>query len=374
MVSRYLYLFVFILGIISAVSFVSGQITCNPDLEACGTPITNAGYGAVQLCENCFICGLQDGVCPEDFASNETETIINRTIVLMRTDNTRINVYNEPVIYNSGNLACAEISGDCQEIEELDGNNWVSSSVTCSNPTPTGEYTALRAVCQNVPKTAGCYNCPDPDCRTTVRGVLFNNVSGEGVATALIVFRASNPNSNQEFQVQTDAEGAYQITDAARGYFNYTCLKAHYEPYEGQTLLIRNENIVDCPMRPAACKEDPQCSMESVAGQDICRSICEGESGCVFDQEIEVERMDQDNITVNASTLCDGRVAGSRITVARHNETHVTTIQCCTGIKTFVERPQLQISGNVSDLITRDYVRILDDDQVTAKIIVYKTD
>ena len=376
MVRGYLYFFVLVIGIVSLISIGSGQL-CDPGSDvSCGLPIDTDGQGAVQLCEDCFVCGASDGVCPEDFASNEPETVFERTVVQMRTDTTPFidNPYDNPVIYYTGNLACANISGNCSVVEQNNNGTWESSGFSCSD-TVTQNGLELRARCTDVPRTAACYNCPDPDCITEVRGLLYNSdYPDEGVDDALIIFKPVNPESPQRFEGRTNNLGLYSFNEAPRGNFTYECLKVNYEPYYGQAFLIRGENIVDCPMRPAACEDNPMCSMFDVDGQPVCRATCEGEAGCVFNQTIEVERYQDTPISVNASTLCDGRRAGAAVTVARHNETHVTAIQCCTGIPTYIERPQLQITGQVTDLITRDFVRILDDEQVNVKIIVYKTD
>ena len=376
MVRGYLYFFVLVIGIVSFFSIVSGQVQCTESTDSeCGAPITTPGQGAVQLCEDCFVCGILDGVCPEDFASNETETVFERRVVQMRTDTTPFTSYDAPVIYPTGDDACAVIGGACDEVQQNNNGDWEEApGISCSTNIGNNGF-ELRAVCTNVPKTAGCYNCPDPDCLTEVRGLLYNSEDpDEGIDDGLIIFKPVNPNSPARFEERTDNLGMYSFNEAPRGRFTYECLKVNYEPYYGEALLIRGQNIIDCPMRPAACEDDPVCSMFDVDDQPVCRAICEGEAGCIFNQTIEVERHGQSNITVNASTLCDGRRADSQITVTRHNETHVTAIRCCTGIPTFIPRPQLQIGGNVTDLVTRDFVRILDDEQVNVKIIVYKTD
>lgn len=54
-----------IIGLASAVSCSSiGNAVCG------NTPSSTTGFGAVEICNECYACGVSDGICPEDFYSN----------------------------------------------------------------------------------------------------------------------------------------------------------------------------------------------------------------------------------------------------------------------------------------------------------------
>lgn len=61
-----------------AVTLVAGA-TCQASSDfstlVCGsTPNSAIGYGAIDICGECHICGVADGICPEDFYAASTET------------------------------------------------------------------------------------------------------------------------------------------------------------------------------------------------------------------------------------------------------------------------------------------------------------
>lgn len=335
-----------------------------------GQTITTPGYGAVQLCEECFICGgLSDGVCPEDFASEEPETNQQRLRLLLKTD-TNLRPDTEDLfttIYETGADACPTLGGTCSFIEELTSSGWTTSSVNC-NADISNRPNAHRAVCENVQRTAGCYNCPDPDCRATVRGIAFNSETGEILEGARLRLRPVNPNSPvQPINIQIDNDGRYEEL-GIRGNFNLECVKENYDVHNVDVFVSRGENIFDCPLREASCN-DGLCSINNIEGVPICRAFCEGQENCAFEQSLTSPFSGQ---FLNLSQICDGRRADSVVTLGRINETHVETVTCCNQNPVATLRPSFDLTGEVSDLITRDFVRILDDEQVTVKIIVYR--
>lgn len=51
----------------------SSGVPCT-ELNVCGsTPNSRMGFGAVELCGQCAVCGVADGVCPEDFISDNLQ-------------------------------------------------------------------------------------------------------------------------------------------------------------------------------------------------------------------------------------------------------------------------------------------------------------
>ncbi|MFT4261464.1 MAG: hypothetical protein ACMXX9_03455 [Candidatus Woesearchaeota archaeon] len=370
MVRNLLFIAAFLIGIGLFIPLIQAQ-ACDPDSdEACGSfSITEPGTGAVQLCENCFICGVSDGVCPEDFASDEMETVPERLRIQLKGDNTiRPNDFDEySIIYNTGDEACPILGGTCQSIERYDGESWNASSITCSQDI-SNEEEALRAVCTNVPRTAGCYNCPDPDCTNTLRINTFDSTTGEPIPRASLRFTPENPQSTvSPIEIVVNEDGKLE-TDGIRGNFNVECVKENYEPFDIESLFIhRGTMIIDCPLREASCNEN-QCTIDNVDGVPICRSFCEGQNNCSFNMPYS-EVLDQ-NISI--ADTCNGRPAGSTVTLGRINDTHVEVAQCCNQDTQIISRPILEISGDVSDLLTRDFVRTLNNEQITVKIAIYR--
>lgn len=369
MVRRFSFIFILLIGLSIFLPLTQAQ-ECTPGTgSACGTfSISDAGYGAVELCETCFICGASDGVCPEDFASDEYETVPERLRIQLKADNTiRSNSFDTySTIYNTGNDACPVLGGTCASIEENIDGSWVLSSSSCSDDI-SAEDNAFRAVCTNVKKTAGCYNCPDPDCTNTLRINTFDSTTGEPIPRARLRFTPSNPGSSVDpIEVIVNDNGAYE-TEGIRGNFDVECVKEDYEPYDLELFAHREDMIIDCPLREASCNQN-ECSIDNVDGEAICRSFCEGQEGCAYNEPYS-EVLDE-NISI--SELCNGKRADSFVTLGRINDTHVEVAQCCNQDTQIIVRPLLNISGNVSDLLTRDFVRILNDEQITVKIAVYR--
>jgi hypothetical protein len=371
MVRKFFLNTIIILSLIFTLSTVSAQCDSGAT-SACGTyTISNAGYGAVELCDTCFICGVADGVCPEDFASNETETVAERLRIQMKVDSSikGNSADSYTTIYNTGNLACPVLGNEasCTAIETLNSEgNWVSAGISCSNSVASlpGAY---RAVCTGVQKTAGCYNCPDPDCTNTIRGTAFDHITGEIIPRARISFIPTNPSSSQRVDVIFNEEGQYETT-GLRGSFRVQCVRENYDVFEQEVFLTRGQNIIDCPLREARCNEN-ECSINNVEGTPICRAFCEGQEGCIYEEPYS-QTLEQN---VNVASLCDGKTANSYVTLGRINETHVEAVQCCNQDPQIIFRPLFNVADSeVTDLITRDFVKILDGQQVTVKIIAYR--
>lgn len=70
MKKRLLFLAMSVLAFILVFSLASAQTCEELNKNVCGTtPNSAIGYGAVDICNTCYICGVSDGVCPEDFYS-----------------------------------------------------------------------------------------------------------------------------------------------------------------------------------------------------------------------------------------------------------------------------------------------------------------
>lgn len=101
MVRKTAIILVSIIVIISAVALVQGFADTGPCVTfsnsqqtACGyTVSSNIGQGAVELCQNCFMCGDADDICPEDFGANcsgcaDPDCLVTITINVHKADGT----------------------------------------------------------------------------------------------------------------------------------------------------------------------------------------------------------------------------------------------------------------------------------------------
>lgn len=63
-----------VLALVLALSLATAPTCEELNEDVCGTtPNSAIGYGAVDICNNCYVCGVSDGVCPEDFYSSVTK-------------------------------------------------------------------------------------------------------------------------------------------------------------------------------------------------------------------------------------------------------------------------------------------------------------
>ena len=116
-ISRYIILLTVALTLlvlsIGSASAAVGDGACITTTEAktlpaiCGSvPIGSApGYGGIELCGDCYVCGANDGVCPEDYGANcgqcpdpDCYVIITGTVTDAKTGNTVSNANISTVI------------------------------------------------------------------------------------------------------------------------------------------------------------------------------------------------------------------------------------------------------------------------------------
>ncbi len=72
-----LVMLVFSLLSIGLTMALTGACSDQPNFESLvcgGSPDSVTGFGAVEICGNCYPCGVNDSVCPEDFYSTVTQT------------------------------------------------------------------------------------------------------------------------------------------------------------------------------------------------------------------------------------------------------------------------------------------------------------
>ncbi len=345
---------------------VQAQSGCDPDGKGyCGVSITQEGYGAVELCEDCFVCGEDDGVCPEDFTSGE---LLEEVYMLLKppVGDRPSGFTNHSYNFEDGNTACQEIGGNCVYIEEsADDDLWSSSGLDCnSNVDDEDKDLYYRAVCNDVPRTPSCGYCIDPDCKTTLKGYAYDNATDEPLEGAPVLI-STEINPEVYSSGESDSDGSYEF-DSVRGNLNFSCGYDRYYPIQDQPVeLQRGSNVVDCALEEAEC--GPDCTLPNEYGVDICRSDCDGRNGCEY-QNTTFQEEDY-----HAVDVCDGVEQGSFEVIGRENSTHVKGVTCCTGEFEYKFSPEFNLNADdVSSLLTREYRRVLDDEPVTVKIIVYE--
>jgi hypothetical protein len=382
-------------------SFVSAQtgMECasSPTLGHCGgASIYSPGYGAVELCQVCYKCGISgpsDGVCPESYSDGINETNPEKLTMMMRVsrDITEGDVYS--VAFQTGTLACASIGGVCNYVQRsTDSATWVNLSGECardvSNIADAYNNAYFRVVCRSVPRKAGCEYCPDPDCGTIISGKMFDTVSDAPLSAVSIAVTSSN-NSNYDFSGGPFGGGVYEMS-VATGYVNFTCSKSGYDQYSTMVYLKNGRNIVDCAMTPVGGSCNPQCYVTDTYGNAVCNALCIGQNGC--------------NMTPEAIARCDGLLLGTQIVLNSTTITdpingciygNVTTLTCCNGGITstitdyfgeggcpgcemgnyscvpIVPGGGLFTDGNLTNKLTRNYRVIWKGLPVTLKIITY---
>lgn len=343
----------------------SGQACTASTSSYCDGNIDQDGKGAVELCENCFVCGADDGVCPELYSDGSVETRTERRTMFMKASTSsseRPSVENaHTLIYNTGNEACAVIGGECLRVEQrttMDASgSWsTTGGVTCSTDISSNPH-YYQAICQGVPRTASCDNCPDPDCLASIRGVAYSAHDVRPMEDVRIQIR-SRDNPDVDMTI-AEAPSQFVIDPSWRGNLVMECTRPGYLPYIRDIRVQPGENIFDCRMEEAQCT--PECTLPHIDGQEVCRSICQGQNGCDFGAD---------------PSICEGRTPGSTvITDHDYNDTHVQGVVCCDGAIEPIFRPRFQLSGDdIRSLITRDYRREINGVPVTLKIIVYSRD
>jgi len=354
---------VLFLTIITVLAMEVFALACNPatDTSVCGRSITVTGNGATELCETCYLCGVSDGVCPEDYSSGTTETTSEMMRMMVRIGHAGRPVFatdmpdSREVIFNTGEAACNSLGGTCTSIETKVNleDLWGGASGIGCNTDINGNTLYVRAICNN-PKRAGCQNCPDPDCIADISGLTYDPILQEKVVTHVNIISTDNPNLRSE----EDSTGVYNM-QSPTGNVKVVCTAQDYNKSERDIFLQRGNNIIDCKMYEAVCSSE--CTLPDLDGQEVCRSKCDGQHGCGF-------------ANPQTTALCEGVPAGSTIVTKRINDSYVEAVNCCEGDFETIYRPLSTIeSNNIPNLLTRDYRKKMDGVPVTLRIITYTT-
>ena len=378
-----------VLIVFFAVPIVLGGPLCADSNSFCGGgPLTHTGFGAVEICDTCFVCGVSDGVCPDDFHSGANYSnndgdldsveyeLVRMHIMKGLGDGESTRPNSGPSVsdayrlsYSTGNLACEDIGASCGSIEESsDGENWFGSSASCStNFEGSSNPNHFRARCSDVPIRSSCAECIDPDCGAEIRGIVYDADQRQPIAGATIVVQSPLSQVPTNMNAQSSSTGTYNM-NTLRGKLTVECSAEGYIPMQKDVFLKRGTNVIDCPMILAQCSE--QCTIPNAAGEEICRAGCAGFNDCSYPSN----QITTGGIEVNVAQLCDGANLGSFIVVDRINSTHVEGVSCCSGTLQPLYRPEFKLESEspIGNLITRDYTKILDGSQVTLRIIVFE--
>lgn len=342
----------------SAQSCDSGTV-----FNACGLNVSlnQTGHGAVELCSVCYACGVLDGVCPETFSDGMNETTIEKRTMVLRMGSDRPNTADS-IIFATAAEACEVLNGTCARvIQKTTYNetwNYSGASLPCStNVAANTNY--LIAIC-NAPRTAGCQDCPDPDCVTSLSGTAFNAETNASLDVNINVVSDANPNI---WNLQPSSAGTYTM-DAPRGNIKVICTAPDYEPYIYTTFMQPKENRVDCRMNLATCS--PECALPNDFGEDVCRTRCDGINGCLIENHTTYGYL---------GNYCEGIPPNTIKIIERINTTHCAAVTCCGGPVQTVSCPLFSLSSSnqdIKNIYTKEIRKQLQGSPVTLKIITYQ--
>lgn len=355
--------------ILSFLAAIAAVLITPPSAEAaynaCGVDFRSdtTGFGGVEICGIGYPCGVQDGVCPQNFSQGTNETskdFYTKPLVRQPAPPTNDIADSQSLTpFNTGNDACQRLGGTCTGMESKTDRNgtFTSSTATCSTDASSlndGEY--HRAVCQGVPNVAGCENCPDPDCMSRVDGYV-TDAQDDALQNATVQLTNNNNDADSAYFLQrTDESGEVNI-DGASGWFNVTCGKEFYEEQRHETYIQPEGDTIACTgMNAASCSND--CTAPNEYGEDVCFAQCvNSASGCT-----------------NFQDECAGLPPDTERVTERINDTHVRVTQCCSGPQTTEYRPLASFQANttnVDSLEINEYRRELNGTPVTIRVATY---
>ena len=352
------------------ITLIGVQAQTNPCTEntenTCGYPITQTGHGAVELCEYCYVCGAEDGICPAWYSTGERHENPVEVLVRKGTQD-RLNVSDDKtIVHNTPQQACESIGGTFQapaRVRNQKEDDW-QDDATKGATTPMSEETQyIKARCVNVPIRPSCDECIDVDCITELKGAVYTQRGGgyEGLKNATVILGSDKYHFNEEYERRnrTNEDGEYEILNAYMGNVEITCLADGFKPKTKSVKLVPGNNIVDCELEEDTCTQDCY-----YAASGICSKDCEGFNECEFPtDEIKdaCHSRPQGFVHVfNANPLGDGLIEVNE-TVCCNNDYRTREVS--------EFRPQP--SNLIRNLITRSYSKIFLERPTDLKIIVY---
>ena len=372
------------LTLLLAVSLVQSQTACQATDLTCGShPITETGFGAVQICGECFPCGVPDGVCPEKYTDGQTELDFNKTHVLFKIpEGARPPAIANNAAYrtaNDGNDACSKVTdGTCARIHTYPATANFQDIYTGTGTEHLCTYTGNQneyavAECNNVKRTAGCQWCVDPDCVANVQGVTWS--SSDNTTIEANVNIVSDYNYRIESKTKSDPTTGKYTLQSPTGNVKFVCTKEDYIPVTKSVYIHDNigTNTVDCSLKEAYCT--PECTMPNAQGTEVCRPNCDGKNGCRYNP-LGSCIGPTTGTSYDPIKMCEGLESGTRKSLewANSEHTEIFYMNCCTGTCETGSALTLDIQAddNIKNLVTKTYSKKINGEPVNLKIIVYE--
>lgn len=352
----------------------------------CGVTLSDniSGYGGVVMCGVAYGCGGEsDGVCPERYSSGGTETNDNKTRLYTRYSEVADISYDfDLVVHDNGTAACASVAGDCVELERYDSGSWSTLAGEDCNSDTSSLSGEVRAVCENVPQTASCYNCPDPDCTTDFNFVVYDEDEADdkkGIDGATVSF--SSVHETFTGTGNTNENGTVTF-EGATGIFNYSCSAVGYEIYSGQHYMQHNSNSLNCPLtcKPSIQNDD---DVDEYYSMDDENRPTPDEYSCVVPSPDDTKLVCSANcVSEDCDEIpdeCIGAEAGTTQLIGTNSDGELVYRQCCNRPDLLIEGKEFEVNPASSDvevknLLTRSYRKQINERPVTLKIISYEVE
>ncbi|MCC7574306.1 carboxypeptidase-like regulatory domain-containing protein [Candidatus Woesearchaeota archaeon] len=336
--------------------------------SVCGVSINTPGHGAVELCNNCFVCGADDGICPSWYSKGAINED-NLTVLLRKGTIDRPAETEYSAAYNTGNEACEHFGGTflVAETKTYRSDLWEINYSFLGHYNVNNYDMYIRAICGNILTTPSCNECVDPDCTASIKGIAHTG-DGNTVKDAVVVIIPQNEiqKANEPLFMRsntTNEKGEYKISNAYSGKVTMLCSAIGYEGTARNITLLAGENVVDCNLGHASC--DEHCTIPSSRfGERICAKECQGENGCDFNSTIAMNACDRRPINffhqLNSTILSD--------------YIQIEGILCCNTFPHIINRTIFRVNPEteISDLLTRRFRKALPDGTpMDLHIIVY---
>ena len=385
-----------VFALLSLFLFVPTASAATLTYDVCNTNHKNSdveGYGGAQVCGVAYPCGIADGVCPMEYATNSSEEVT----VMMRYGNDTIDSdigYDtaDTTVFTTGGGACDSVAGKFVRVEESDDrDSWSNTGLSETDDITSEDPAWYRAVCNATPETAGCKNCPDPDCGTQIDVLAYDkqNDSGlEGVNVALFpehqeYYETSGDSSDISREVVTNGSGEVTISSAHRGNFHKTCYKQGYDIVREENITMSHGgNTIFCPMECSVTLNETDLQDMGYTDDDLNTSSLSEHSECVVEDSnnpgtaVCTEQCKGEDCSIGTiPEACGGQELGTQIFQGINSDGNRTYMECCTGNIIEKETATFELTGsNISDLITRNFRKELNGRAVNLKVITYQTE
>lgn len=165
--------FISIVLVLFSLVFIPNVLADCSNVPVCGVvpPNSNYGFGLVEICGECFACGVPDGVCPEDFINNGKKASCRQC----PDEDCKVNISGRVVLDGRPNSR-VEKNLDIYYFHNSAPANGILLNTTFNNATATGYFNGI------VPSGNIYLMVIDDDfdseyvLRTFVRGEVYNNI------------------------------------------------------------------------------------------------------------------------------------------------------------------------------------------------------